>query len=142
MRVALFITLLSLGMTDTSAQSVNACPELPSKEYVWSYKEGPDFDLCYGKDLKSGADTFGVYLGNHPSFHEVKAASIGMGQVGGIAITWYAMDTKVGNPKLARQTLVPLRKPGTEIAHVWVFAENVEQLEVRLKTLKRIRFVQ
>src|SRR5262245_54015502 len=65
--------LLALALAATAANGARTaettCPVLPSNSGVtWSYREGPDFDVCYALAAKSKVSIFGVYLGNWPQF--------------------------------------------------------------------------
>ena len=134
------LTALAVAMVfsaTAAARSIEACPELPTdSEVVWSYQEGPDFDVCYAHEHGSDATAFGVYLGNHPSFHSDSAVRIGNGRVAGKGVAWYRQES--GESPWARQTVLTLDRKSGYVAHVWVAADTEQQLKDRLSVLERM----
>jgi len=106
---------------------------------VWTYSEGPDFDVCRASAPGSEEIALGIYLGNAPSFLPVRATRIGRGKVAGRRVTWHRMDSSDSGSTFSRQTLTLSRKWGY-VAHVWVGAETQQQMLDRLAVLERIAF--
>ena len=124
-----------------AARSVDVCPSLPPESGLeWSYHEGPDFDVCTAAKPGSERSAFGIYLGNHPSFHPQRGDCLGRGRVANRRVVWYRKDAANGGPALARQTLLVLNRRQGYVAHVWVGADSEEQLLERLSVLEKIAF--
>lgn len=135
----LLVTALIPISIPASARGVEACPELPTDSGVeWVYREGPDFDLCYAIESSTKKDSFGIYLGRHPSFEPKDAQPIGKGKVAGRKVTWYPRDPDEYHPQLGRQTIVELKSG--ELAHIWVGAESEKKLQSRLHILQNMKF--
>ncbi|MDR2874303.1 MAG: hypothetical protein LBV44_00025 [Methylobacillus sp.] len=130
--------LLSLATLQAFAWTGEVCPVLPSGSGIeWTYSEGPDFDVCRAFALGSRNLVFGIYLGNHPSFHPEASNSIGKGKVAGRYVTWYRQDS---DSAFSRQTLLTLDRKWGYVAHIWVVADTEQQLLDRLSVLERITF--
>ncbi len=138
LRILLATVLMPASML-VSARGTEVCPELPAGSGVeWVYQEGPDFDLCYAIESSTKKDSFGIYLGWHPSFKPKDARPIGKGKVAGNEVTWYPRDPDEYHPKFGRQTIVELKSG--ELAHVWVGAESEQGLQSRLQILQGMKF--
>jgi len=96
--------------------------------------------VCRAHAPRSYALAFGIYLGNHPSFHPERATGIGKGKVAGRRVTWYRQDPGDSVLALSRQTLVTLDRKWGYVAHIWVAADTEQQLLDRLSVLERIVF--
>jgi hypothetical protein len=135
------LSFLFLTAPQVFARSAEVCPTLPSSSGLeWAYSEGPDFDVCRAHALGSDESAFGIYLGNHPSFHPERATRIGKGKVAGHRIIWYRQDPGDSSSALSRQTLLTLDRKWGYVAHIWVAADTEEQLADRLSVLERIVF--
>src|SRR3546814_1321592 len=66
-----------------------ALPISADSGMTWSYKQGPDFGVCYAVDSSTGKDAFGIYLGYAPKFDPSHGNAIGAGNVGGRKVKWY-----------------------------------------------------
>lgn len=136
--ITLFISVVSHA---SHANSVKACPVLPyDSSLEWTYKRGPDFDLCYAiyPDTKDMA--FGIYMGGHPNFEANNSDEIEEGIVGGKAIVWYKFETDIKSPIPARQSLLTIDKEGKWFAHIWVISNTKAELKNNLAVLKKIDF--
>ncbi|MGY1411252.1 MULTISPECIES: hypothetical protein [unclassified Luteimonas] len=135
------LSLLFLAAPQALARSIEVCPTLPSDSGLeWTYSEGPDFDVCRASVIGSEDQAFGIYLGNHPSFHPERAERIGKGKVAGRRVTWYRQDPGDSNSAFSRQTLLTLDRKWGYVAHIWVTADTEQQLLDRLSALERIAF--
>ena len=135
------LSLLFLAAPHAFARSVEVCPALPpGSELEWSYSEGPDFDVCRASARGSDDLAFGIYLGNHPSFEPERSNRIGKGKVAGRRVTWYRQEPRDSDSILARQALMTLDRKWGYVAHIWVAADNEQQLQDRLSVLERIVF--
>lgn len=135
------LSLLFLATSQAAARCVEVCPALPSDSGLeWTYSEGPDFDVCRASASGSEDQVFGIYLGNHPSFHPERATSIGRGKVAGRRVTWYRQDPGDSSSAFSRQTLLTLDSKWGYVAHIWVTADTEQQLQDRLSILERIAF--
>ena len=135
------VILLLLVAPQLAARSVEACPTLPADSgMVWTYSEGPDFDVCRASAPGSEEIALGIYLGNAPSFLPVRATRIGRGKVAGRRVTWHRMDSSDSGSTFSRQTLLTLSRKWGYVAHVWVGAETQQQMLDRLAVLERIAF--
>jgi hypothetical protein len=126
-----------------SLRGVDRCPTLPRRSrFTWAYHEGPDFGVCYGSLPGAKRSSFGVYLGNFPSFIPKEGIAIEKGVVGGHDVTWYEQDPNDRPSKLYRQTLIIFcHDPNyTDAAHIWVSAENRTELATSLSDLGRMLF--
>ncbi|WP_434212478.1 hypothetical protein [[Pseudomonas] boreopolis] len=83
---------------------------------------------------------FGIYLGNHPSFHPEHSNRISKGKVAGCRVTWYRQDPEDWDSAFSRQTLLTLDRKWGYVAHIWVAADTEQQLLDRLSVLERIVF--
>jgi hypothetical protein len=118
--------------------AADRCPVLPADAgFAWTYRQGPDFGLCYASATGSSKTAFGLYLGNYPSFDPGLATAIGKGRVAGREVTWYAPDD--GNAQ-GRQTLIVLDKEWGYVAHLWVTPGSQQELQARLSALERMTF--
>ena len=141
MRHSWLFGLLFLVAPLAAARSVDVCPTLPTESgLAWSYDEGPDFDVCRAAPSGTDAQAFGIYLGNHPSFHPARATRIGKGKVAGRRVTWYRQDVGEDSSAFARQTLLMLDRKWGYVAHIWVHANTEQELQERLLVLERIAF--
>src|SRR3546814_14285420 len=60
----LAVLVLLLQASASYSQPAEHCPVLPADSgMTWSYKQGPDFGVCYAVDSSPGKDAFGIYLG-------------------------------------------------------------------------------
>ena len=135
------LSLLFLAAPQAFARSVEVCPKLPSGSNLeWTYSEGPDFVVCRASTAGSDDQVFGIYLGNHPSFHPERTERIGKGKVAGRRVTWYRQDPGDSNSAFSRQTLLTLDRKWGYVAHIWVAADTEQQLLDRLFVLERIAF--
>ncbi|PZQ17328.1 MAG: hypothetical protein DI564_05820 [Rhodanobacter denitrificans] len=135
------IVVAMLAVPPALARSVDVCPTLPADTHVeWIYNEGPDFDVCYAHPTDSDETIFGVYLGNHPSFHPKRTNRIGRGKVGGLRMVWYRRSSSDSPAAFDRETLLILDRETGYVAHLWVIAETEQQLQERLSVLERMRF--
>src|SRR3546814_1588340 len=80
----LAVLVLLLQASASYSQPAEHCPVLPADSgMTWSYKQGPDFGVCYAVDSSTGKDAFGIYLGYAPKFDPSHGNAIGAGNVGG-----------------------------------------------------------
>lgn len=141
MKRSRWFLLLVLVPGVTLARPVESCPVLPPEcGLEWTYREGPDFDVCYAAPPGVEVAVFGIYLGRHPSFRPKRSGSIGQGEVGGRRVDWYRLEENEEVLPFGRQTLVVLRENEQYIAHVWVNAKSQEELESTLGVLKALSF--
>ena len=103
------------------------------------YSAGPDFDVCNA--MRGDDQLFGIYLGNHPSFHpDAKKPSV-KGKVGKHDVRWYDKPTEGSGKTIAKEALVTLGEfPDHQVAHVWVGAANAKELEKTFDILGRLVF--
>ena len=135
------VSFLFLAATQVAARSVEVCPTLPTNSGLeWTYSEGPDFDVCRASAPGSEEQAFGIYLGNHPSFHPERAKRIGKGKVAGRRVTWYRQEPGDSSAAFSRQTLLTLNRKWGYVAHIWVVADTEQQLLDRLSVLERTAF--
>ncbi|MCR6496757.1 hypothetical protein LJB71_11420 [Thermomonas sp. S9] len=135
------LSLFFLATSQVSARSVEVCPALPPESGLeWTYSEGPDFDVCRASALGSEDLAFGIYLGNHPSFHPERTSRIGKGTVAGRRVAWYRQDPGDSGSAFSRQTLLTLDRKWGYVAHIWVAADTEQELHDRLSVLERIVF--
>ena len=143
MKHFLVLVVLLLAAPAAFADSTDACPTLPADSGLkWTYQDGPDFGVCYASLVDTEQSVFGIYLGNHPSFHPEHSTMIGKGRVAGRRIDWYRQDASDDDSPFARQTLLTLDGKGGYVAHVWVTANNEQELQARLAILERLVFKQ
>lgn len=141
MRQLCLLSFLLFSTPLAFARSVEICPALPADSGLeWTYSEGPDFDVCRAHAPASDDLAFGIYLGNHASFHPERATRIGKGKVAGRRVTWYRQEPEDSGSALARQTLLTLDREWGYVAHIWVAADTQQQLLERLSVLERIVF--
>src|SRR3546814_20325840 len=80
----LAVLVLLLQASASYSQPAEHCPVLPADSgMTWSYKQGPDFGVCYAVDSSTGKDEFGIYLVYAPKFDSSHGKAIGAGNVGG-----------------------------------------------------------
>ncbi|GAB1406145.1 hypothetical protein MASR1M8_00640 [Thermomonas brevis] len=141
MRHLWLLSLLFLAAPHALARSIEVCPALPlGSGLEWTYSEGPDFDVCRASAPGSEAVAFGIYLGNHPSFHPERSNRIGKGKVAGRRVTWYRQESGNSDSAFSRQTQLTLDRKWGYVAHIWVAADTEQQLLDRLSVLERIVF--
>ena len=141
MKRAWLLGLLLLAASHAFAGSAEVCPTLPSGSgFEWTYSEGPDFDICRASTPGSKTMAFGIYLGNHPSFHPERSNRISKGKVAGRRVTWYRQEPGDSDSALSRQTLLIIDRRWDYVAHIWVVADTEQQLLERLSVLERIVF--
>jgi hypothetical protein len=88
--LALVLALLRLPPVAASAQSVERCPTLPPDSGLeWSYRDGPDFYVCYARHSAGKAHAFGIYLGFAPSFDPTTGTKAATGMIAGKEVIWY-----------------------------------------------------
>src|SRR3546814_11239245 len=86
----LAVLVLLLQASASYSQPAEHCPVLPADSgMTWSYKQGPDFGVCYAVDSSTGKDAFGIYLGYAPKFDPSHGNAIGAGHLGGRKVQWY-----------------------------------------------------
>lgn len=141
MRYLWLLNLLFLAAPHALARSAEVCPALPPGSGLeWTYTEGPDFDVCRASAPGSETVAFGIYLGNHPSFHPERSNRISKGNVAGHRITWYRQETGDSDSAFSRQTLLILDRKWGHVAHIWVAADTEQQLLDLQSVLERIVF--
>jgi len=135
------LSLLFFAVPHASARSVEVCPALPADSGLeWTYSEGPDFDVCRASAPGSESLAFGVYVGNHPSFHPKRSNRIGKGKIAGRRVTWYRQEPGDSDSAFFRQTVLTLDRKWGYVAHIWVAADTEQQLLDRLSVLERMAF--
>jgi hypothetical protein len=145
MRVAALAALpVLLPAVAASARSVERCPTLPPDSGLeWSYREGPDFDVCYARHSAGKADAFGIYLGFHPSFDPTKGHEGGE-MVAGKEVVWHRGFGNCGQSQSpVWQTVLalgPRHEPYAPVAHSWVDASEELRLRLYLTILECIVF--
>lgn len=138
-----WLMALLLATPAATAAGVDSCPTLPADSGLqWTYQDGPDFGVCYASPVGTDESVFGIYLGNFPSFHPERSMRVGKGKVAGRSVEWYRQEESAERSPFARQTLVTLDRKRGNVAHVWVMANNQEELQARLAILERIVFKQ
>jgi hypothetical protein len=141
MKPVWLLSLLLLAAPHALARSVEVCPTLPSGSGLeWTYSEGPDFDVCRASTPGSETMVFGIYLGNHPSFHPARSNRAGKGKVAGRRVTWYRQEPGDSDSAFSRQTLLTIDRRWGYVAHIWVVADTEQELLERLSVLERIVF--
>lgn len=141
MKYLWLLSLIFLAAPDALAQSAEVCPALPAGSGLeWTYSEGPDFDVCRASAPGPKSLAFGIYLGNHSSFHPDRSNRIGKGKVAGHHITWYRQEPGDSDSAFSRQTLLTLDRKRGYVAHIWVAADTEQELLDRLSILDRIVF--
>lgn len=134
----LLATLLLLLPTLGLAQEADRCPILPENSGVeWSYREGPDFDLCYATDATTKKDLFGVYTGFFPSFKPEDATPIGEGTVAGQKVQWYPASGEHVE-QFSKQAL--LHVTDRILMHVWISADNEDDARHAEDVLAHMKF--
>lgn len=132
--------LLAFGSA-AYAEHEELCPKLPPQSgLVWNHYEGPDFDVCYAAPPGVQKIAFGIYMGGWPHFSERNSTAIGPGRVAGREVTWFGPthEEDVESP-LYRQALVKLDEQRM-VAHVWVMADNPDEMKAWLAVLEHISF--
>jgi hypothetical protein len=139
-RIVLLVAVM-LVHAIARADAAEHCPVLPSDVKVqWTYVRGPDFDICYVKRPNSDVQLFGVYLGNFPGFHTESAKKIGLGNIGGRDVTWFAPPADANVGPFSRQTVLSLGTKYPSMTHVWILADTQSELQQTLQILERLRF--
>lgn len=141
MKLSWLLSMIIFASPEAFARSVDVCPTLPPDSGLeWTYSKGLDFDVCRASAPGSDDLAFGIYLGNHPSFHPERATRIGKGKIAGRDVTWYQQEPNDARSAFSRQTLLTLNRKEGYVAHIWVSADTKQQLSDRLSILKRIVF--
>ena len=140
MKYSIVMALSLIGPPLANARTAQeTCPILPPDSGIaWSYREGPDFDLCYALDRKTKDTLFGIYLGHAPSFHPENAKRLSDGRVADRRTIWYAYEKDAS--EFARQALVALDSEHGFVAHIWVRAHSSADLQRTLTVLENMRF--
>src|SRR5690349_21385316 len=143
MRIAISFIALFLFAGNAFAESTDQCPKLPDDAGAhWSYQEGPDFSVCNAVREKDNKELFGVYLGNHPSFHPDPTNLAAHGKIGGIAVDWYFSPPDGHDPILLQTVFdIPGPQPGSALkSHVWVLPQRRVDLKQTFRLLARMYY--
>ena len=147
-----FCCLIVVALWCSAAQLTHAeasCPDLlldgnlPTG-YAWALHNNLDFYIYRAGRAGDDSSGIGIYFGYWPDFHPPENATRAAGEVAGKQVSWVVRD---GSPEVKarhyRETLfeyqpvvgcVPLK------VHVWLFAQDTNQVEELLGSLKSIRF--
>jgi hypothetical protein len=102
----------------------------PESGLSWTFKRGPDFDVCYAEQKEGPwAGVIGVYLGFAPSFVPNEETFAREGRMDGVSIRWHRKTSTA-----FKFGLEALRERGNEKDHIWVMAND----EPKLDALRRI----
>ena len=141
---AMLVACFVVAAGSAFAADPDRCPTLPSGSgLTWTYREGPDFDLCYAQRAGSAEPVFGLYVGYEPAFRAEGRKLVGNGTVGGHPVTWYDAEPRDAARPLGRETLLALDRDGEKHplrVHVWVHARTQTELDAALAALGAIRF--
>jgi len=152
-----FALLLLLMMLSVSC-STPIGPKVSTSDYpflahtnstlpiIWRKHRGPDFDVFYGQASHQKNSGFGFYRGGHPSFHPKDSAIQVPGPLGAFEVKWYrtinADSGRVYQTAVfaylthIRKTESPeLDLSYTEKIHVWIYGNNVQEVESLAKYL-------
>lgn len=139
--MTIFLALLFSAQWQVgAAEQSDPCPFLPEDSgYEWTYREGPDFDLCYGQKPGEERIRFGVYFGNAPTFRHEKSETPVAGIIAGRAVQWFPSHNKDEASPFARETLLVM-KQGSKVAHIWILADSEDELAGLKAMLAKIAF--
>ena len=141
MKPILLILLFLSCAGNALSHSVENCPNLPAdSELIWSYTQGPDFEIC--RAMRGDRQVFGMYLGNHPKFRPNDRQRAEKGKIGKYEVLWYNKEpSKDSTRPISKQAIFNLgQRPDAEMAHVWFNAADIEELNQTLAILQLISF--
>ncbi|MCF7221084.1 hypothetical protein [Marilutibacter chinensis] len=136
------LALPLLGLFSTAAahaQDVQGgCPELPAETgLTWEYRgmDGADFCRALRED---GSEAFGMYISKDPAFEPKRSNKAEDGRIDGQAVVWYRSELAGKPDVIARETLLEVGKNRT--AHIWVQAQDEQQLQESYRQAADLRF--
>ena len=153
-RIALFTSTLLTGIVpaclllapagDARAQATSVaataapCPHLDAASgLAWEHRAGPGYDFCRALDA-SGTQVLGVYLGADSPFEPYDDLAAERGMIDGHEVTWYSSELAGAPDAQVRETLLVL--PDGREAHVWLRAENRDELAGKLELAQGLSF--
>lgn len=138
-RHLLLLPCLLLAAGAVPAQSDPApCPHLDaSSGLAWEHRAGPGYDFCRALDA-AGTQVLGVYMGTDSPFEPYDDLAAERGRIDGREVTWYSSELAGEPDAQVRETLLQL--PDGREAHVWLRAENQQELAGKLELAQGLRF--
>ena len=138
MNKPLWLLPLLLPVAGTvAAQDKGACPYLAADTgLTWEHRGGADFDFC--RALRAdGTEAFGMNISKQAPFKPKGGNRAERVTIDGREVIWYRTEI-VGTQMEARETLVTM--PDGRIAHIWVQAKSMEQLNRALQETESMKF--
>lgn len=123
---------------DTVEPVAAPCPHLDATSgLAWEHRAGADYDFCRALDA-AGAQVLGVYVGADSPFEPYDDMAAERGVIDGREVTWYRSELAGDPDAQVRETLLVLRD-GRE-AHIWLRAENRDELASKLELAQGLGF--
>ena len=121
------------------AQDVQGgCPELPADTgLTWEYQGMGDADFCRAL-REDGSEAFGMYISKDPAFEPKRSNKAEEGRIDGQAVVWYRSELAGKPDVIARETLLEVGK--NRVAHIWVQAQDEQQLQQSYQQASDLRF--
>ncbi|HJW47437.1 MAG TPA: hypothetical protein VJ484_13255, partial [Lysobacter sp.] len=138
MNKPLWLLPLLLPLAGTvAAEDAGACPYLAADTgLTWEHRGGENYDFC--RALRAdGTEAFGLNIAKQVPFKPQGGKRAERVTIDGQEVTWYRTEI-AGTDVQARETLVTL--PDGRVAHIWVQATTVEQLNQALQQTKSMKF--
>lgn len=136
------LLLAPAGGAQAQATSVAAtaapCPHLDAASgLAWEHRAGPGYDFCRALDA-NGTQVLGVYVGADSPFEPYDDLAAERGMIDGHEVTWYSSELAGAPDAQVRETLLVL--PDGREAHVWLRAENRDELAGKLQLAQGLSF--
>jgi hypothetical protein len=138
MKKPLWLLSLLLPLAGTvAAQDSGDCPYLPADTGLsWEHRGGDNYDFC--RALRAdGTEAFGMNITKEAPFKPKGGNRAEHVTIDGREVTWYRAEI-AGAQVEARETLVTM--PDGRVAHIWVQAKSVEQLNQALHETESMKF--
>ncbi|HZH44401.1 MAG TPA: hypothetical protein VEY50_10010 [Lysobacter sp.] len=137
-RLSWLVLALAVAAPVQAQETRAACPRLAAETgLTWEYKNAGDADLC--RALRAdGSEAFGLFIAKSSPFEPKGGNRVEEGTLDGRPVAWYRSEL-AGRPNVqARETVVEL--PDGRVAHIWVHANNEEQLRQALGMAQSMQF--
>lgn len=111
--------------------------------YIWEHTQGADFDVYYIRGSEQREAGIGIYLGHHPNFpYQADHLLCDGGQFLGVNSCWVVLDGKPEMEHTFYRTALLRYQYGIYAPiyiHIWVYANQEDDLEYLLDYLKHLR---
>jgi len=105
-----------------------------------TFREGPDFDVCYFSTSDQSGTVFGIYFGTSPDTRWPKGATETPGRVGGKQIAWHDWKEKQdGVAVFHREGIIRGVLDKVTLIHIFISSESQDMVNKLAESASSLR---